>query len=200
MGGLSGLYDTVTSPVAVLSCALVLAGLFGWAGMVKLRHPYAAAVAAVHFRVLTRPRRQFGRAVGAWELVVSAGLLLSPTRAVAAVLAAATSLAFAVAIASALRRGERFECACLGSGDETIGTAGLARALLMACAAALVSAHAGLPAASDIPEAVVVAAVVFATPLLLVTHRRIRAHAKLLDERLDWEWIMQEHTARSASR
>lgn len=197
MGGFGGLLTTVTSPVAVLSYTLVLAGLFGWAGIVKIRHPYPAAVAAVHFRILKRPRRLFGRALGVWELLLATGLLISSTRGVASTLVAATSLAFAAAIGAALLRGERFDCACLGSGDELIGPAGLARAVLMFGAAALVTAASGIPTASDVPKSAIVAAVVIATPLVAVTYRRIKSHAELLDERLDWVWIMQEHNARS---
>ncbi len=197
MGGFHGLITTATSPVAVTSYTLILAVLFGWAGVVKIRHPYPAAVAAVHFRVLKRPRRAFGLALGVWEIILALGLLLPPTRGPIAVLAGATSLAFLAAIGTALLRGERFDCACLGSGDEEIGRTGLVRAALMSAAAGLVAAYAGSPTASDIPKSVVVAAVVAAAPMLTITYQRIKSQSATLDSRLDWVWIMQEHTARS---
>lgn len=192
---------TATSPVAVFTCALLLAGLFGWAGVAKLRHPYPAALAAVHFRILTRPRRAFGSALGAWEMLMAAGLLIPVLRGPAAWAAAVTSVGFAVITGAALLRGERFECACLGSPHEEIGPLGLARAGVMAVAAALVATHASISIGlAQTAQAVVLAAIVVGVPVLAATHRRVRNQWSSLDEDLDWFWILQENDLGSEKR
>jgi hypothetical protein len=195
------LWATATSPVVVLTCALVLAGLFGWAGIGKVRHPYPAALAAVRFQVLTRPRRAFGLTLGVWELLVAVGLFVPVARGPVAWAAAVTSSGFVVLTGAALLRGERFECACLGSPHEEIGVLGLARAGAMAVAAALVATHAGVSTGlSQAAQAVVVASIVIGVPVLVATHRRIRAQWSSLDAGLDWVWILQENATGSERR
>jgi hypothetical protein len=200
MGGLSGLWSTATSTVAALAYTMILAGTLAWAGPAKLRHPYGAALAAVHFRVLRRPRRAFGLVLGGWELLLAAGLVLPWTRAVAAVATLATSVAFAAVIGAALARRERFACACFGSEEEQVGIPGLVRAGLMALAAAAVVAVGTAGAdRTDVAQAAVVAAFVLGVPVLAAAYRRTRSQWTEMDARLDWEWIMQEYH-RSADR
>src|SRR5712691_8354431 len=112
MHGFSALADLLASPVVSLTGALALSGLFGWAGLNKIRQPYLAAVAAFNLRVVGRPLKAAGVLIGVVEGALAAGLLLPATRPLAGIAAAIVSAGFLIAVGAALRRGERFPCGC----------------------------------------------------------------------------------------
>jgi uncharacterized membrane protein YphA (DoxX/SURF4 family) len=94
------------------AAALVLAAVFAWAGVAKLRH---AATTTASFTGLGLPAPAvLARAVPLIELVVGAGLVFAP--AFAAWIALALLLAFTVVIGRAVTSGSTVSCACFGSG------------------------------------------------------------------------------------
>jgi hypothetical protein len=163
----------------VLAMALALVLLYS--GSMKLRAPWATAMALVDFGVAARPDRRRGLALAATELLVAgaaiAGLFLAPALLHGAVgVAAVLFAAFCWAIARALRRGHRFPCQCFGETESVISGRSLARtALLLACALAVFAAGpAGLERATgEAVLAVVVAIGACGAVSLLVVARPI---------------------------
>jgi uncharacterized membrane protein YphA (DoxX/SURF4 family) len=93
------------------AAALVLAGVFAWAGVAKLRRHAATRDS---FRGLGLPAPAvLSRVVPLAELAVAAGLLLAP--ALAAWVALALLLAFTIVIGRAIVRGSAVACACFGA-------------------------------------------------------------------------------------
>ncbi len=199
--GFSSLGDALQSPVLSVSCALLLAAVFGWAGLTKLRHPFPAAVAAVHFKLARRPKKILGQLIGSVEILTAVGLIVYPARLTGA-LAAVISLAFFGLIAAALMRGERFPCGCLGDTEEEIGAHSLWRSGLMVTAAfeVLMFPAFGRQSLTTWAQAIVLACFTLAFPLLVQAWRRSDASAKALRGSLDWEWILQQSYPRLESR
>jgi hypothetical protein len=92
--------------------AVVLAVVFAWAGVTKLRTPQATATSFAGLR-LAAPA-MLARLVPVVELAVAAGLVAAPS--LAAWAALALLLAFSVVIARALAAGATVPCACFGGG------------------------------------------------------------------------------------
>lgn len=103
-------------PAAVL--ALALAALWAASGAHKLRDPTAFAGALTAYALL--PQRAVAvvaRALPLIEIAVATGLLLSATRAAAALLSTLLLVLYALAIAINLRRGRHeLDCGCFGFG------------------------------------------------------------------------------------
>jgi hypothetical protein len=114
---------------------------FGWAGLVKLRRPFPASLAIVRFGLAKRVRPWVGRLAGLCELAAGVVVLVLPFRPWAYCLPAALALLFVAMTARALRRRERFDCACLGTrSDSPIGPLTVLRAamLLAICLGAVI--------------------------------------------------------------
>lgn len=194
MNGYSEAWALTTSPAAISAMILIVSGLLAWAGISKLRSPRSAAAAAVQFRIIRRPRKAFGLALGSAELGIALTLLHPPTQRLALVGAAMLTFAFVALIARALVARERFKCACFGSSGEEIGPAGLWRAGLMcgACLIAIASAPQGWTDVATTSQALSLACLAVGVPLLIRTYRAVKVEEERLDETLDWEWIVQE--------
>lgn len=192
MHGFQQVGSIIGSPEIVLGCLLALAGLFGWAGIGKILHPYHAAVAAVNLRVASRPSKRVGRALGTAELAVALSLLAFPDARAAGAAAAFMSAGFFAVVALALARGERFACGCLGS-EEQIGGLTLWRSGLMFAAAIIVATMTSSRPAQGVTwaEGVTIACLALGVPLALLVWRRGRVAARELEESLDWYWISQ---------
>lgn len=104
------------------------AAVFLWAGVAKLRNPFPASLAIVRFGLLKRVTPGAGRVAGAIESLAGTLLLLAPFALWAWALPSLLALAFVGMTARALLRGQRFDCACFGSGKSEIGTGTLVRA------------------------------------------------------------------------
>jgi uncharacterized membrane protein YphA (DoxX/SURF4 family) len=104
------------SDIAAASAG-VLAVVFAWAGIAKLRTPIATAAS---FQGLGLPApTALARIVPAVELVVAVGLIAAP--AVAAWVALALLLAFTFVIGRAIVAGSTVSCACFGSAASSGG-------------------------------------------------------------------------------
>ena len=95
------------------AAALVLAAVFGWAAVAKVR---AAGPTTASFRGLGLPApRLLARAVPAVEAVLAVALVLRP--AVAAFAALALVVVFSLVIVRAVAAGSTVGCACFGGGS-----------------------------------------------------------------------------------
>jgi hypothetical protein len=98
------------------ACSLLLAAVFAWAGLAKVRRPSSMHAT---LRAVGLPRgliRIAATALPAAELVVAGALLTRPF--VGGVAAAALLLAFTAAVARVHRSGRRITCGCFGSADD----------------------------------------------------------------------------------
>lgn len=120
----------------------LLAGVFAWSGLAKIRSPAVAALALVDFRLASSARRRWGRGLGGAELVLAAilaiGAVVGYPLAVFPLAATVILLAFFCAlITRSLLAGEEFPCACFGNADSTLSPLSLVRtgclALLALC-------------------------------------------------------------------
>ena len=130
----------------------IIAGVFILSGSSKIRHPLVASVAMVRFGLLRNVRAWTGLGAGVLELLVGASLLAWPNSVIPYVPATGLLTMFTALIASALLRGERFQCACFGDGGaklsyvtllRTFALFGLAGLSLLAVADGFATVRAG---------------------------------------------------------
>lgn len=125
---------------ALLGARLLLAAVFVVAGVTKLVDRERGRESVVAFGVPLRLAGPIALALPVVEIVISALLVFSQTATVGAIAALALLLAFCVAIATAMARGESPECHCFGQlHSEPIGWKTLARNGVLALAAAVVA-------------------------------------------------------------
>jgi thiol-disulfide isomerase/thioredoxin len=113
---------------ALLAARVLLAVVFGVAGMAKLRQPAASRATLEDFGVQPRLARIGARLLAPAELVVAVAALFLPTARLGALGAALLLSVFCVGIANALRQGRRPDCGCFGQVRPTpVGPTTLAR-------------------------------------------------------------------------
>jgi uncharacterized membrane protein YphA (DoxX/SURF4 family) len=163
------------------TAALLLAGVFGWAGLAKLR---ARDATERTFRAfgLAAPR---ALAVGApvTELTLAGGLVVLPGW--AALVALAVLVGFSTILVRAMRAGVDVGCGCFGTARrEPVSFVELARNGLLA-GAAVVAAQAGAPTWPDLPAVILVAtaAALAAVVLALCDLYRTTGHLLRIDLR-----------------
>lgn len=129
----------------VLVLRLLLAGVLGVAGAVKLPDPDASVRAVRAYRLLPEAVVPVvGHGLPVLELVVALLLVVGLATRVAALLCAVLLLAFVVGIAAAAARGLSIDCGCFGGGGEvapgeTRYTSELVRDLALLAAALVVA-------------------------------------------------------------
>ncbi len=122
----------------------VLAVVFAWSGIVKLRQPALAAMAMVDFGILRRVRPGLGAALGAAETLLAVSLALGVFPALTLPVAAGLLWLFVALIAHSLLSGEEFACFCFGNADSELSRLTLVRTGALALlASALAFAPAG---------------------------------------------------------
>lgn len=127
---------------ALVVCRAVLAVVFGVAGSSKLADRAGTRAAIIDFGLPTRWARPAAVALPIAELSVVVLVAFSSTGWWGALLAALLLVAFVVAIARLLRRGEAPECHCFGQLRATrIGRATLVRNAVLLVPAGVVLAH-----------------------------------------------------------
>lgn len=127
--------------LATSAARLILAAVLALAAGAKLLDRPGMRRALRDFGVAAQPAGSLAWIVPALELVAAAGLVLRPTARLAALLAAGLLVAFSLAIARVLRRGERPDCNCFGQlSSAAVGTGVVARNAVLTAAAALVAA------------------------------------------------------------
>jgi hypothetical protein len=123
----------------------VLAIVFAWSGIVKLRRPALAAMAIVDFGVLRRVRPTLGSALGAAELFLALVLATGALPVLSLPVAAGLLWLFVVLIAKSLWSGERFACFCFGDADSKLSQLTLVRTAALAILASVLLVAALLP-------------------------------------------------------
>jgi len=118
----------------------VLALIFAWSGVAKLRRPALAAMAMVDFGVLRRARPRFGWALGAAELLLATCLALGVLPRLVPIATAGLLWVFALLIARSLWSGESFPCFCFGEADSRISRLTLLRTGGLAVLASVLAA------------------------------------------------------------
>lgn len=105
------------SPWLSTLARLVLAGVLGVAGALKVADPAASLTAVRAYQLLPEPlERVVGYGLPFFELGLAALLLLGLATRLAAVLAGLLMIGFVVGIASAWVRGLAIDCGCFGRG------------------------------------------------------------------------------------
>jgi uncharacterized membrane protein YphA (DoxX/SURF4 family) len=159
--------------------ALVLAAVFAWAGVAKLRN---RATTAVTIAALGLPApRTLAVAVPGAELVLAIGLVVVPGW--SAVAAVALLAGFTTFLVRAMRSGVEIGCGCFGTARrEPVSFVEVVRNGLLA-AAALVATAAPAPAAVGLDDVVLVstAAAAGAVVLALCDVKRRTGHLIALD-------------------
>jgi hypothetical protein len=133
--------DLLLDPAVVWTARLVLAAVLAVAALAKLR-AFDEFIGVVHnYRILPEPLvRPVAYVLPPLELAVALGLLIEPTRALAAGGAAALLAVFALAMAVNILRGRpEIDCGCFASTlKQRIGWALVGRNLVLIGLAALV--------------------------------------------------------------
>lgn len=159
--------------------AVLLAGLFAWAGVAKLTDRGRATRTFAAFG-LPAPRL-LGTAVPVVELVLAVGLLVIP--AVAAYAALGMLAAFTTFLVRAVRAGVKVGCGCFGSArDEPVSAVEVLRNALLAGAAVVASFSTG-PVVPGLAAVVLAstAAALAAVVLALADLRRRTGHVFGID-------------------
>jgi hypothetical protein len=137
----------ITAPTGYGIAVWILAIVFVWSGVAKLRQPTLAAVAMMDFGVLRRVRPRLGSALGAAELLLALLLISGTLPALFLPVTAGLLWVFVLLIAKSILSGEDFACFCFGDADSRLSRLTLVRTGALALLASVL-AVAPLPYAS----------------------------------------------------
>ena len=141
----------VTAPTGYGIAVWILAIVFAWSGVAKLRKPTLAAKAMMDFGVIRRVRPTLGRALGAAELLVATFLVTGTLPVLFLPVTAGLLWFFALLIAKSLLSGEDFACFCFGETDSRLSRLTLVRTGALALLASVL-AVAPLPTYAGLSE------------------------------------------------
>jgi len=100
-----------------VAIAIVLAGIFIYAGVDKLRDPLQFADSVAAFRILPSVLvTPMALGLPIFEIVTAVMLLAPPSRRIGAFAVTVLTVMFLVALFSALARGLTLDCGCFGAG------------------------------------------------------------------------------------
>ncbi|WP_404352119.1 hypothetical protein LG324_04265 [Phycicoccus jejuensis] len=178
-----------------------LAFVYLVSGTYKMRQPLAAATSAANFRVPVRPTKAVGLTIALGELSLAA-ILLMPVRGLALValgVSTALSLLFTVLTVGVLRRGESFDCSCLGK--EPVSKLSAVRAGALFVASLLAWANVAWNGTRTITAESQLSAIGMALTIVFLPYTirlafRVRSLVRDFGERVDWMWISMELGAR----
>jgi hypothetical protein len=105
----------------------ILAIVFVWSGLAKLRRPALAAMAINDFGVLRKIRPRLGAALGGAELLLALSLVAGALPVVFLPVTAGLLWLFVLLIAKSLWSGKDFSCFCFGDSDARISRLTLVR-------------------------------------------------------------------------
>jgi len=105
----------------------LLAFVFAWSGITKLRQPLLAAMAMVDFGVVRRVQPVLGYLLGAVETLLALGLAFKLLPRLTLSITFFLLCVFTLLIARSLWRGEDFACFCFGESDSKLSKWTLAR-------------------------------------------------------------------------
>jgi hypothetical protein len=129
----------ITAPTGYGIAVWILAIVFVWSGVAKLRQPTLAAVAMVDFGVLRRVRPRLGSALGAAELLLALLLIAGTLPALFLPVTAGLLWLFVLLIAKSLLSGKDFACFCLGDADSRLSRLTLVRTGALALLASVMA-------------------------------------------------------------
>src|SRR5918999_5905361 len=129
----------ITAPAGYGIAVWILAIVFVWSGVAKLRKPTLAAVAMMDFGVLRRVRPRLGSALGAAELLLALLLITGALPALFLPVTAGPLLLFLLLIARSLWSGKDFACFCFGEADSKLSSWTLIRTATLALLASLLA-------------------------------------------------------------
>ena len=129
----------ITAPTGYGIAVWILAIVFVWSGVAKLRQPTLAAVAMVDFGVLRRVRPRLGSALGAAELLLALLLIAGTLPALFLPVTAGLLWLFVLLIAKSLLSGKDFACFCLGDADSRLSRLTLVRTGALALLASVLA-------------------------------------------------------------
>ena len=125
-------FDLVTGPAGYGIAIWVLAIIFVWSGLAKLRRPALAAMAINDFGILRRIRPGLGSALGAMELLLALALITATLPVVILPVTAGLLWFFVLLIARSLWLGKDFSCFCFGDADSRLSRFTLLRTIALA--------------------------------------------------------------------
>ncbi len=137
----------ITAPTGYGIAVWILAIVFVWSGVAKLRQPILAAVAMMNFGVLRRVRPRLGSTLGATEVALALLLITGTLPALVLPVTAGLLWLFVLLIAKSLLSGKDFACFCFGDADSRLSRLTLVRTGALALLASAL-AVAPLPYAS----------------------------------------------------
>jgi Methylamine utilisation protein MauE len=138
---LAKVFGLVTGPAGYGIAVWVLAIIFVWSGLAKVRRPALAAMAMNDFGILRRIRPRLGGALGAVELLVALSLIIGAFPVLILPVTAGLLWFFVLLIARSLWAGRDFSCFCFGDADARLSRLTLVRTIALALlASALVVA------------------------------------------------------------
>jgi Methylamine utilisation protein MauE len=129
----------ITAPTGYGIAVWILAIVFVWSGVAKLRRPTLAAVAMMDFGVLRRVRPRLGSALGAAELLVALSLATGTLPALFLPATAGLLWLFVLLIAKGLLSGKDFACFCFGDSDSRLSRLTLVRTGALALLASVLA-------------------------------------------------------------
>ena len=129
----------ITAPTGYGIAVWILAIVFAWSGVAKLRRPTLAAVAMMDFGVLRRVRPALGSALGAVELLVALSLATGMLAVIFLPITAGLLWFFVLLIAKSLLSGEDFACFCFGETDSRLSRLTLVRTVALALLASVLA-------------------------------------------------------------
>ena len=147
----------VTAPAGYGIAVWILAIVFAWSGVAKLRQPTLAAMAMMDFGVIRRVRPRLGSVLGAAEVLVALSLVTGTLPALFLPITAGLLWFFVLLIAKGLLSGEDFPCFCFGDADSRLSRLTLVRTATLALLASLL-AVAPLPNYAGLTETYVLQA------------------------------------------
>jgi hypothetical protein len=130
----------VTAPTGYGIAVWILAIIFVWSGLAKLRRPTLAAMAIVDFGVLRRVRPRLGSALGAAELLLALFLITGTLPAIFLPVTAGLLWIFVLLISRNLWSGKDFACFCFGDADSRLSRLTLIRTAALALLASVLTA------------------------------------------------------------
>jgi hypothetical protein len=130
----------VTAPMGYGIAVWILAIIFVWSGLAKLRRPTLAAMAIVDFGVLRRVRPRLGSALGAAELLLALFLITGTIPAIFLPVTAGLLWIFVLLILRNLWSGKDFACFCFGDADSRLSRLTLVRTAALALLASVLAA------------------------------------------------------------
>lgn len=129
---LTQIFDLLTAPAGYGIAIWVLAIIFVWSGLAKLRRPALAAMAMTDFGIVRRIRPPLGSALGALELLLALLLITGTLRVVILPVTAGLLWFFVLLIARSLWLGKDFSCFCFGDADSRLSRLTLVRTIALA--------------------------------------------------------------------